>query len=194
MTNISTREIDRSSLIASAVTGSAVDGSLWQKALSSASDDTDSRQKTIENTLGAQVVTPETAVAAQSLGQSDAAQEFLDYMDKTPEERMRAQILGSMGMTEEELAALPADERKKIEDKIRETIEARIQKDTEEKTAEAAANADKPIAAEPAKAAKADDSIAAPTENGADGLLPFPFKTGEIDPATGEKRTDEKAA
>ncbi|SBW12726.1 conserved hypothetical protein [uncultured Alphaproteobacteria bacterium] len=192
MTSITTREIDRSSLIASSVTGATADGSLWQKALASASDDADARQRTIESTLGAKVVTPETAVAAQGLGQSDAAQDFLDYMDKTPEERMRAQILGSMGMTEEELANLPADERKKIEDKIRETIEARIQKDTEEKTAEAAANADKPISAEPAK--RDESNVAEPTENGGAGLLPFPFKTAEVDPVTGEKRPDDRAA
>lgn len=192
MTSINTREIDRSSLIASTTTGAVVDGSLWKKALASASDDTDTRQKTIESTLGAQVVTPETAVAAQSLGQSDAVQEFLDFMDKTPEERMRAQILGSLGMTEEELAALPPDERRKIEDKIRETIETRVRKDTEEKTAEAAANADKPLAAQ---AVERDESnVAAPSENGGAGLLPFPFKTAEIDPQTGERLRDGQAA
>ncbi len=187
MTSISTREIDRSALVASTVGGASADASLWQKTLATAERTSEARTRTIESTLGAQVATPDTAVAAQELGLSDAAKEFLDFMDKTPEERMRAQILGSMGLTEEELAALPPEERRKIEAKIQETIEARIQKDTEEKTAEAAANADRPIAA---KAPDDDAGDTARSEAGGAGLLPFPFKTAETDPVTGEKLRD----
>ncbi|KZD09804.1 hypothetical protein [Oceanibaculum pacificum] len=63
-----------------------------------------------------------------------AEDEFLSYMEKTPAERMREAILGSMGMTEEQLAGMDAAEREKIEQKIRETIRAKVEEDTEKRT------------------------------------------------------------
>ena len=59
-------------------------------------------------------------------GKPSAADEFMAYMKKTPEERMRDSILKSMGMTEEELESLPPEERKAVEDKIKEIIKERI--------------------------------------------------------------------
>jgi hypothetical protein len=55
-----------------------------------------------------------------------AADEFMAYMKKTPEERMRDSILKSMGMTEEELESLPPEQRKAIEDKIKELIKEKV--------------------------------------------------------------------
>lgn len=63
--------------------------------------------------------TKETVIAA-----------FQDYMNKTPAERMRAQILGEMGITEEELAALPPEERRKIEEKITAMMRERFEEQT----------------------------------------------------------------
>src|SRR5262245_54623334 len=40
-----------------------------------------------------------------------ATDEFLAYMEKTPEERLRANILKSIGVTEEELESLPPEQR-----------------------------------------------------------------------------------
>lgn len=71
--------------------------------------------------------------SAKVKGQS-AEDEFLSYMEKTPAERMREAILGSMGMTEEQLAGMEAAERDKIEQKIRETIRAKVEEDTEKRT------------------------------------------------------------
>lgn len=59
--------------------------------------------------------------AAEELG-SSAADEFLDYMKKTPEERLRDKILKALGVTEEDLEAMPMEERMAIEEKIADII------------------------------------------------------------------------
>ncbi|MDR7037588.1 hypothetical protein J2X36_002335 [Methylobacterium sp. BE186] len=51
-----------------------------------------------------------------------AVESFRELMKMTPAERMRAALLGKMGLTEESLRNLGAEERRKIED----TIKARI--------------------------------------------------------------------
>lgn len=53
-------------------------------------------------------------------------EEFLAYMQKTPEERLRENILKSMGLTEEDLEGMPPEQRKAIEDKIREIIKEKL--------------------------------------------------------------------
>lgn len=64
--------------------------------------------------------------------ESTAVKDFLEYMDKTPEERWREKILADMGLTEESLKELPAEEQQKIEEKIREIIEAKTKEGIEE--------------------------------------------------------------
>ena len=53
---------------------------------------------------------------------SAAAEEFLEYMQKSPEERLRDKILKALGLTEEDVAAMSPDERMGLEKKIREII------------------------------------------------------------------------
>ena len=73
---------------------------------------------------------------------SDAVQEFLDYMNKTPEERLFEKYLKELGLTKEQFEALPPEERMKVEAKIREKVERDVemalatsaQTDNEEKT------------------------------------------------------------
>lgn len=55
-----------------------------------------------------------------------ATDEFLAHMKKTPEERVRANILKSIGVTEEELESLPPEQRQAIEEKIKEIIKEKI--------------------------------------------------------------------
>jgi hypothetical protein len=55
-----------------------------------------------------------------------ATDEFLAYMEKTPEERLRANILKSIGVTEEEIESLPPEQRQAIEEKIKEIIKEKI--------------------------------------------------------------------
>lgn len=52
--------------------------------------------------------------------------EFMQWADMTPAERLRAQILQSMGLEETSLDALPPEERAAIEDQIRRAIEEKL--------------------------------------------------------------------
>lgn len=65
---------------------------------------------------------------AEADGESGAVQDFLDYMKKTPEERLRDKILKAMGLTEDDLASMTPDERLAIESKIRDIIKETIVK------------------------------------------------------------------
>lgn len=58
--------------------------------------------------------------------ESSAEDQFLDYMKKTPEERLRDKILKALGLTEENLEAMPAEERLAIEEKIAEIVKETI--------------------------------------------------------------------
>ncbi|MBL8545883.1 MAG: hypothetical protein JNL81_05425 [Hyphomonadaceae bacterium] len=62
---------------------------------------------------------------AQLTGMS-ATETFLEEARKTPMERMREQVLASLGLSEDALAQMSPDERRAAEDKIREMIEEKI--------------------------------------------------------------------
>lgn len=68
----------------------------------------------------------------------DAKQEFLDFMSKTPEERMREQILLSLGLTEEDLEAMEPDERLAVEQKIADIFKEQARQTLEEQMKESA--------------------------------------------------------
>lgn len=54
--------------------------------------------------------------------------EFLEYMNKSSAERLRDQILQSMGLTEEDLEALPPEERRAVEDTIAQKMREHIER------------------------------------------------------------------
>ena len=54
-------------------------------------------------------------------------EQFKDYMDKSPEELMREEILKSLGYTEEDLAAMDPKERAKVEAQIQDLVETKIE-------------------------------------------------------------------
>lgn len=56
-----------------------------------------------------------------------AAEKFLEFMNKTPEELMREAILKELGYTEEDIAAMDPKERAKVEAKIQELVEMKIE-------------------------------------------------------------------
>ena len=56
-----------------------------------------------------------------------AAEQFLDFMNKTPEELMREAILKELGYTEEQLASMGPKERALAEAKIQEAIKIKIE-------------------------------------------------------------------
>jgi hypothetical protein len=65
---------------------------------------------------------------------SAAEQALNDYAKMTPAQKMRAAILGSMGLTEEQLKAMDPKERQKIEEKIKEIIKEKVEQAVEKKT------------------------------------------------------------
>ncbi|MDW3715642.1 MULTISPECIES: hypothetical protein [unclassified Pseudomonas] len=74
---------------------------------------------------GADTLTNDVYADAQSAAasvskpaQSAAAQEFHDYMNKSAGEKMRDKILKELGLTEEEIDALPPEQQEQIEKQI----------------------------------------------------------------------------
>jgi hypothetical protein len=59
---------------------------------------------------------------------NSVAQQFLNYAKMSPMERLRANILKSMGLTEDQLKALPPDQQKAVEQKIQQIIQQEMQK------------------------------------------------------------------
>ena len=52
--------------------------------------------------------------------------EFLEWARMSPGERLRATLLASMGLDEDQLAAMPPDKRMGVETKLRELIEEKV--------------------------------------------------------------------
>lgn len=53
-------------------------------------------------------------------------QKFLDYAKMTPAERLHAQMLAQLGITEDQFKAMSSADQQKIEDKIRDMIRKRV--------------------------------------------------------------------
>lgn len=64
---------------------------------------------------------------------SAAKTEFIKRARMTAAEQMRAQILESMGLKEEDLKAMSADDRAKLEAKIKETIKTKVEQEEAKK-------------------------------------------------------------
>lgn len=72
------------------------------------------------------------AIAADPLAAApvkSAKDEFRDYAKLTPAQKMRAAMLGEMGLTEEQLKAMDPKARQQIEDQIKQRIKAEIEND-----------------------------------------------------------------
>lgn len=84
------------------------------------------------------IISPQTTTDTQTLALegsdeiagNSAKEEFLAYQSMSWEEKVRAMILKSMGLKEEDLDAMSVEEREKIEAKIKEKIEEEIEKKT----------------------------------------------------------------
>ena len=76
----------------------------------------------------------ETLLSLQSLDQPaleevlapTPTQIFLQEAQKSPMERMREQILEQLGLTEDAIDQMPPEERRAVEDQIREMIEQKL--------------------------------------------------------------------
>jgi hypothetical protein len=72
--------------------------------------------------------------ASKGLGSSDdIVQQFLNLANMNPWDRMRANILKSMGISEQDLAKMSPQERQAVEDKIRQMIEQQLKKNADKK-------------------------------------------------------------
>lgn len=113
------------------------------------SDEREFSKAPVAATTGTQgLVQGQTLFAAQSIAQDSTTVEespldeispkekFLQYQEMTTTEKYRAMFLGQMDMTEEELAALPPEEREKIEAELREKIKEAIEEDLRKKELE----------------------------------------------------------
>ena len=67
-----------------------------------------------------------TLGASEDSGLPSPRDEFLEWADMDPTERLRAQILKSLGISDEELEAMSPEERAAVEDDIRKTIEEKL--------------------------------------------------------------------
>ena len=59
---------------------------------------------------------------------ADMAAQLDDYMKLTPAERIRVDLLKKLGLTEEEMAAKPPEERASLELKLRDLVKEQMEK------------------------------------------------------------------
>jgi hypothetical protein len=61
-------------------------------------------------------------------------QKFLEYAKMTPAERMHAQMLAQLGLTEDQFKAMSPADQQKIEDKIREMVKQQVSTSADKRT------------------------------------------------------------
>ncbi|HJV41135.1 hypothetical protein [Caulobacter sp.] len=74
-----------------------------------------------------------SASSAPPVGETSAKDEFLKFQAMTPAQKMRAMMLAKLGVTEEQLKAMSPEDRKKIEDKLKDMVKQQVQNDPETK-------------------------------------------------------------
>ncbi len=67
-----------------------------------------------------------TLAATEDSSVPSPRDELLAWAEMDPAERLRAQILQSMGISEDDLEAMPPEERAAVEDEIRKAIEEKL--------------------------------------------------------------------
>jgi hypothetical protein len=82
------------------------------------------------NTTSTPFEESESPVTTSPIGEKTAADEFLDFMNMSKEERYLALLLGEKDMTKEQFDALPPKEKEKILAEIQERIREDIEKKT----------------------------------------------------------------
>ena len=74
-----------------------------------------------------------SASTSSPMGETSAKDEFLKFQAMTPAQKMRAMMLAKLGVTEEQVKAMSPEERKKIEDKLKDMIKQQVQNDPDKK-------------------------------------------------------------
>jgi hypothetical protein len=79
--------------------------------------------------------TPKSAaLTAKPAETKSAEQTFLEWARMTPAERLHAQMLGQLGLTEDQFKAMDPAAQQKIEDKIREMIKQQAENNSDKRT------------------------------------------------------------
>jgi hypothetical protein len=82
----------------------------------------------IGSTSGSGATASLTAVPSQD---DSVEQAFLNYAKMSPMERLRANILKSMGLTEDQLKSMPPEQQKAVEQKIEQLIKEQLEKNAD---------------------------------------------------------------
>ncbi len=80
--------------------------------------------------------TPVSQAEPKPSEHGDAVEAYRDIVGRTPGERMRAQVLRGLGLTEEQLEQLSPEERKKVEEQITQIIDEKVKSSVSENIAE----------------------------------------------------------
>lgn len=70
----------------------------------------------------------QTSSAASTTSPQTAAQKFMQLQQETTGDRMRDEALGAMGLTEQQVEAMPASERAKVSAAIKARVEDKLTK------------------------------------------------------------------
>lgn len=74
-----------------------------------------------------------SASTSSPVSEPSARDEFMKFQAMTPAEKMRAMMLSKLGLTEEQVKAMSPEDRKKVEDKLKEMIKQEVQQDPNRK-------------------------------------------------------------
>jgi hypothetical protein len=75
-----------------------------------------------------------SAAAGLTAKPETAAQKFLEYANMTPAQRLQAEMLGQLGITEDQFKAMSPTEQQKVMDKVREMIKQQMQNSSGKRT------------------------------------------------------------
>ncbi|MDE3735696.1 MULTISPECIES: hypothetical protein [Pseudomonas] len=90
----------------------------------------------LQNSAGKLEMSNKDLPADLELGGQTAVEKFQEYMDKSPAEKMRDAILAEMGLTQEELDAMPPEQREAVEKEIAERFQQRMEMQAKEEEEE----------------------------------------------------------
>lgn len=108
--------------------GSEIDYQAWQ-----ATEEGFARMRVgLQNSAGKLEMVSRDLPADLDLGGKTAVEKFQEYMDKSPAEKMRDAILAEMGLTQEELDAMPPEQREAVENEIAERFQQRMEMQAKE--------------------------------------------------------------
>jgi ABC-type transporter MlaC component len=75
-----------------------------------------------------------TAISASASAAKTAAQQFQQYASMTPAQRLHAQMLAKLGLTEDQFKAMSPADQQKVEDKIRDMIKQQLADNNDKRT------------------------------------------------------------